>query len=264
MRFQLFPFRMEFEITGRIINNGTQSFLLQISFALSSNQESLAAFLPKKMDFQNRAGSKPGSGGVASASESNVARRERLRLLAMETIDLAKDPYFMKNHLGSYECKLCLTLHPNEGSYLAHTQGKKHQANLGRRAAKEAKESGIVAPQPNVAPKRNIIKIGRPGYKVIKIKDPVTRQMGMLYRIHYPQIAINARPMHRFMSAFEQKVDPMPPNRIYQYLLFAAEPYETIGFKINNYELDQHESKYWSYWDPDSKVYFVQIMFKRP
>ena len=36
----------------------------------------------------------------------------------------------MKNHLGSYECKLCLTLHNNEGSYLAHTQGKKHQQNL--------------------------------------------------------------------------------------------------------------------------------------
>ena len=43
--------------------------------------------------------------------------------------------------LGSYECKLCLTLHNNEGSYLAHTQGKKHQANLARRAAKEAKDA---------------------------------------------------------------------------------------------------------------------------
>ena len=36
----------------------------------------------------------------------------------------------MQNHLGSYECKLCLTLHTNEGSYLTHTQGKKHQDNL--------------------------------------------------------------------------------------------------------------------------------------
>ncbi len=36
----------------------------------------------------------------------------------------------MRNHLGSCECKLCLTLHTNEGSYLAHTQGKKHQDNL--------------------------------------------------------------------------------------------------------------------------------------
>jgi hypothetical protein len=42
------------------------------------------------MDFQNRVGSKVGSGGVASASESNRDRRERLRALAMETIDLAK------------------------------------------------------------------------------------------------------------------------------------------------------------------------------
>lgn len=52
------------------------------------------------MDFQNRPGGKTGGGGVASWSESNRDRRERLRLLALETIDLNKDPYFMKNHLG--------------------------------------------------------------------------------------------------------------------------------------------------------------------
>ena len=45
-------------------------------------------------------GSKVGSGGVASAQASAIDRRERLRRLALETIDLAKDPYFMKNHLG--------------------------------------------------------------------------------------------------------------------------------------------------------------------
>ena len=93
------------------------------------------------MDFQHGAGGKTGGGGQASWSESNRDRRERLRQLALETIDLQKDPYFMRNHLGSYECKLCLTLHNNEGSYLAHTQGKKHQANLARRAAKEAREA---------------------------------------------------------------------------------------------------------------------------
>jgi hypothetical protein len=52
------------------------------------------------MDFQNRVGGKTGGGGVASWSESNRDRRERLRQLALETIDLNKDPYFMKNHLG--------------------------------------------------------------------------------------------------------------------------------------------------------------------
>jgi len=42
------------------------------------------------MDYQNRVGSKFGGGGVAGASEANVDRRERLRKLALETIDLAK------------------------------------------------------------------------------------------------------------------------------------------------------------------------------
>ena len=87
---------------------------------------------------QNRVGSKPGSGGMASRSETNAARKDRLRKLAMEVIDLSNDPYLLKNHLGTYECRLCLTLHSNEGSYLAHTQGKKHLTNLQRRAAKES------------------------------------------------------------------------------------------------------------------------------
>ena len=54
-----------------------------------------------------------------------IDRRERLRRLALETIDLSKDPYFMRNHLGQYECRLCLTLHNNEGNYLAHTQARR-------------------------------------------------------------------------------------------------------------------------------------------
>ena len=33
------------------------------------------------------------------------------------------------------------------------------------------------------------------------------------------------------MSAYEQRVEP--PDRKWQYLLFAAEPYETIAFKVS-------------------------------
>ncbi|KAG6092288.1 hypothetical protein E4U30_005605, partial [Claviceps sp. LM220 group G6] len=50
---------------------------------------------------QNRAGSKFGGGGVASFSSSNADRHERLRKLALETIDLDNDPYFFKNNVGS-------------------------------------------------------------------------------------------------------------------------------------------------------------------
>ncbi len=42
------------------------------------------------MDFQNRVGSKTGGGGVAGYSESNRDRKERLKKLAMETIDINK------------------------------------------------------------------------------------------------------------------------------------------------------------------------------
>ncbi|RZF38693.1 hypothetical protein LSTR_LSTR003499 [Laodelphax striatellus] len=213
------------------------------------------------MDFQNRPGGKTGGGGVASWSESNRDRRERLRQLALETIDLNKDPYFMKNHLGSYECKLCLTLHNNEGSYLAHTQGKKHQANLARRASKEAKDSPQQpAPEkPRVEPKK-FVKIGRPGYRVTKQREADSGQQSLLFQIDYPEIADGVVPRHRFMSAYEQRVEP--PDRKWQYLLFAAEPYETIAFKVPSREVDKSETRFWTHWNLDTKQFFLQFAFK--
>ncbi|KAJ9592490.1 hypothetical protein L9F63_015906 [Diploptera punctata] len=167
----------------------------------------------------------------------------------------------MKNHLGSYECKLCLTLHNNEGSYLAHTQGKKHQANLARRAAKEAKESPQQpAPEkPRVEPKK-FVKIGRPGYRVTKQREPESGQQSLLFQIDYPEIAEGIAPRHRFMSAYEQKVEP--PDRKWQYLLFAAEPYETIAFKVPSREVEKTDGKFWTHWNKDTKQFFLQFAFK--
>jgi splicing factor 3A subunit 2 len=80
------------------------------------------------------------------------------------------------------------------------------------------------------AVRKNVIKIGRPGYKVTKIRDPFTLQIGLLFQIHYPQIAVDIKPRHRFMSAYEQRVET--PNKAYQYLIFSSEPYENIAFKV--------------------------------
>lgn len=214
------------------------------------------------MDFQNRAGNKAGGGGVASASDTNVDRRERLRRLAMETSDLSKDPYFMRNHLGSYECRLCLTLHTNEGSYLAHTQAKKHQTNLLRRQIKDsAGSSGI--PQPTTVKKlekRRIPKIGRPGYKITKLKDAETNQRSVLFEIEYPEIMKDTIPRYRVMSPYEQKIEV--PDERFQYVVFAADPYENIAFKIPNLEIDNSEEKYYCNWDEDKKTYSVQLYLK--
>lgn len=216
------------------------------------------------MDYQNRAGSKFGGGGVASQSATNADRRERLRKLALETIDLEKDPYFFKNHVGSFECRLCLTVHQNDGSYLAHTQGRKHQTNLARRAAKEAqmgqkKEEGYTGANA-VQVKKNIVKIGTPGYKVLKTRDPITGQLGLTFQLDYTEIAEGVVPRIRFMSAHEQQKEDPDPS--FQYLLIAAEPYDVVCFKIEAKELDRAEDKFWNWFDEDSKEFWVQVTFK--
>ncbi len=208
-------------------------------------------------------GARAGGGGVASDIQQKVDRRERLRQLALQTVDLQKDPYFMKNHLGSYECKLCLTLHNNEGNYLAHTQGKRHQQNLARRAAKEARDNPTL-PQANKrsVKARKTVKIGRPGYRVTKQMDPETSQRSLLFEIDYPEIDTSMQPRHRFMSAYEQRVDA--PDKDWQYLLFAGEPYETIAFKIPNQEIDKNPSKFFTSWDDENKVFTLQLYFLAP
>lgn len=212
------------------------------------------------MDFQNRASAKTGSGGPISHQEANALRRDRLRKLAEETIDLSKDPYFIKNHLGTYECRLCLTVHQTDGSYLAHTQGKKHQMNLAKRMFRDNKTS-VITPQPKLKiSSKKVIKIGKPGYRVIKQMDPDTEQKSLLFEVDYTEIIPSFIPKHRIMSAFEQKLEA--PDKNYQYILFAAEPYETIAFKIPNMELDRSAGKFFYNWNSDKKVYTLQLYFK--
>ena len=223
------------------------------------------------VDRQNRVGSKFGGGGVSSAQQSERERKERLRELALETIDLAKDPYLMRNHLGTYECKLCLTLHTNEANYLSHTQGKKHQAGLARRAAMEAKLARQKEGTDVMLPLRSAtqaaravtkVKIGRPGYEVSKSRDPDTNARCLTFELHYPELddPRARQPRHRFMSAYEQRVET-PPDGNYQYLLVACDPYETVGFKIPNHKICKDADKFVTNWDVEAKVFTLTLHF---
>ena len=131
--------------------------------------------------------------------------------------------------------------------------------------------------------RRNTVKIGRPGYKITKIRDPLTRAVGLLFQLQYPEIltktnpadmssssltatanpttANAAAPRVRFMGAFEQKVDD-PPDKAYQYLLVAAEPYETCAFKLQAREIDRRDGRFWTWFDEDRKEFWVQVLFK--
>ncbi|CCE65615.1 hypothetical protein TPHA_0M00400 [Tetrapisispora phaffii CBS 4417] len=105
------------------------------------------------MDYQNRAGSKKGAGGIASESHSNLQRRKKVEELLREgeqvpytfqdegisnnnvaSNSLArKDPYIYKNHSGKLVCKLCNTMHMSWTSVERHLKGKKHGLSVLRR-----------------------------------------------------------------------------------------------------------------------------------
>lgn len=182
----------------------------------------------------------------------------------------------MRNHLGTYECKLCLTLHTNEANYLAHTQGKKHQQGLAKRAHMEKirkereEQNNLKRPPPGSSQygpsidqqqsAKKSIKIGRPAYQVFKSRDVETNQRCLTFELTYKDINENLRPRHRFMSAYEQKVD-VPPDRRYQYVLFAAEPYETVAFKIPNEPIDRNLGRLITYWDDDDKKFTLTLYY---
>ncbi|XP_052739571.1 splicing factor 3A subunit 2-like [Bicyclus anynana] len=131
---------------------------------------------------------------------------------------------------------------------------------MARRAVKEAKEAPqqLAPEKPRIEPKK-FVKIGRPSYRVTKQKDPENGQQSLLFQVDYPKIAEGVQPRHR-MSAYEQKIEP--PDRRWQYLLFAAEPYETIAFKFPSREVEKHDSKFWTHWNKDTKQFFLQLAFK--
>lgn len=60
------------------------------------------------------------------------------------------------------------------------------------------------------------------------------------------------------MSSWEQKVEPKDPN--FQYLLVAAEPYETIAFKVPNMPIEK-EGGLKPSWDRDNLVFTIELHF---
>lgn len=75
----------------------------------------------------------------------------------------------------------------------------------------------MIAPAQSNIQRKVFLKIGRPGYRVTKVRDVDTGKEGMMVQVHLPQIKPEVLPRRRFMSAWEQKREP--PNKAYQYLI---------------------------------------------
>ena len=96
-----------------------------------------------------------------------------------------------------------------------------------------------------------------------KSRDLNTRQRSLTFEVDYPEAEEGIQPRHRFMSAYEQKVET--PDKNYQYLLFACDPYETIAFKIPNHAIDKSENRFFTNWDENGKKFVLQLFFvERP
>jgi len=103
------------------------------------------------------------------------------------------------------------------------------------------------------------VRIGRPGFRVARqrVEGGALR---VVFAVEFPEIAEGLQPRHRFMSAYEQRKEV--PDRNFQYLLFAAEPYETVAFKIPNRPIDKTEGLFWTEWDPVKMVFTLQLQYE--
>ena len=95
--------------------------------------------------------------------------------------------------------------------------------------------------------------------QVTKSRDLHTKQRSLTFEVDYPEAEEGLQPRHRFMSAYEQKVETA--DKQYQYLLFACDPYETIAFKIPNQPIDKREGRFFTSWDKKTHKFVLQLFF---
>jgi len=106
-------------------------------------------------------------------------------------------------------------------------------------------------------------------YRFRKQLDPDTKEYSLLFMIEYPEILEGLQPRIRILSAYEQRIE-RTADKSWQYLLFAAEPYHTIAFKIPNLPIERefdpssNRLKFWTNWDAQKKIFSLQLYFKNP
>eukprot|EP00127_Corallochytrium_limacisporum_P006444 Clim_evm34s227 gene=Clim_evmTU34s227 len=216
----------------------------------------------------NEGGGKTGSGGIASLATIAYAQKQRTAAVALDMIETQKDPYFFRNRAGQIECKLCLSVHVNEASYLSHTRSKRHQRSLEKKqrrleaqnqhrtSASQATGVGLHLKKSQI---RSFKRIGKPQAEVTRLHDATTDQRGFLFQVYFPSIATEVIPQMRIVSAFEagRQEDPK-----WQYVVFAAEPYQSIGFRVPaGTFMEKGSPKYIESWDNVGKRYCVQLMY---
>ena len=96
-----------------------------------------------------------------------------------------------------------------------------------------------------------------------KSRDAATNQRSLLFEVDYPEADDAVQPRHRFMSAYEQRVES-PPDGRYQYLLVACDPYETVAFKVPAEPIDRGEGQFVTNWDREERRFTLRFSYLDP
>ncbi|ADM11183.1 splicing factor 3A subunit 2 [Encephalitozoon intestinalis ATCC 50506] len=173
-------------------------------------------------------------GSMHTVSEIRKHKRERNRKLLLEIYGLEKDPNLTKDARGRYVCALCKTKHLTEMSYVKHREGKKHREVLSRK-----EETTRIIPSFSI---RNLVREGKKGYG-IAVDYKLAEEM----------------PQHRFVSSLEQGVEEY--DECFGYLVFVCQPYENIGFKFENREIDR--TSIYEDIDEETGAYMFHFFFQK-
>mmetsp|Transcript_34292 Transcript_34292/g.55179 ORF Transcript_34292/g.55179 Transcript_34292/m.55179 type:complete len:190 (+) Transcript_34292:45-614(+) len=168
--------------------------------------------------------------------------REILKKRAIELFDLKDDPFYIRLD-NKFKCKLCLTMHRSESSYLAHTQGKRHNKNIKKRNLAVDNKNIIQTDHSFFDNQRNLSK---PAYKVTKAYCKITHKKIIFIEVIYEYNLPEDVPDYRILTTYEQSIEK--PDNNYQYLLVASPNYVTICFKIPNLLIDYENQFTYSYW----------------
>lgn len=225
------------------------------------------------MDYQNRAGSKKGAGGIASDSQANLQRRKQVDELLRQGVEVPytfeeetnheseenndkqtkQDPYIYKNHSGKLVCKLCNTLHMSWSSVERHLSGKKHGLNVLRRSKMndDRMKNGTGAEidttqtqfEQEVAQERDNIKHNGvvANCQIVNIRDETSDLEGICIRVDYNDKANDTKvtesdypPFARIVLGLELADDAEKDKK---YIVVANEPFENVAIEIPNKEI---------------------------
>lgn len=194
-------------------------------------------------------------------------QRDIVRSAGVKVYEVTKSEWCFKNNLGQFVCRLCSTVHPNEANMYVHFQGKRHKNNAARvedarrrvREAQEQREAGTFNAQQGAnggaANSGRAPRIGRP---IVTMRKEIGEgKCSLRIELSYPLIEEGTRPLHRFLNTFEQSKEQQDPSVM--YLLFAAEPYETVAIKLPFLRVDQTAEGNRASWDGAKKVYSLFV-----